>query len=380
MSVKSAIAAFLFAASFAFGAKIVNGEKLLDDNGVHINAHGGGMLFHEGKYWWFGEHKVATSLGNTAQVGVHCYSSEDLLQWKDEGIALKVSEDPKSDIVRGCILERPKVIYCPATGKFSMFFHLELKDQGYDAARVGIAVADKVSGPYRFLRSLRPTAGSNPLNAKSEELTPEAKKISEELGNLPGGPSEDGQKSLIWPGHVKGGQMCRDMTLFVDDDGKAYHIFASEHNSTLHIAELTPDFLGYTGRWIRFAEKDWTEAPAICKHNGWYYIIGSGCTGWNPNAARYYRARNLFGMWQRMGNPCKGVNSVTGLGPELTWGGQSTFIIPVKDKPGRFIAMFDVWRPKNPIDGMYLFLPIEFTDSGLMEIKWKDELTKKDVE
>ena len=173
--------------------------------------------------------------------------------------------------------------------------------------------------------------------------------------------------------------MSRDMTLFVDDDGKAYHIFSSEHNSTIHIAELTDDYLGHTGRWYRMAEKEWTEAPAICKHNGWYYLIGSGCTGWNPNAARYYRSRSLFGIWQRMGNPCSGVNPKLKMGPEKTWGAQSTCIIPVHRAPGKFIAMFDIWTPENPIDGTYVFLPIRFTGEGTMEIAWKDELTEEDV-
>ena len=39
-----------------------------DDKGVHINAHGGGVLFHDGRYYWFGEHKVAGEAGNQAQV------------------------------------------------------------------------------------------------------------------------------------------------------------------------------------------------------------------------------------------------------------------------------------------------------------------------
>ncbi|HJP64467.1 MAG TPA: hypothetical protein VJ844_13565, partial [Mucilaginibacter sp.] len=61
-----------------------------DNNGVHINAHGGGMLYHDGTYYWFGEHKVEGKKGNSAQVGIHCYSSKNLYQWNDEGIALKV--------------------------------------------------------------------------------------------------------------------------------------------------------------------------------------------------------------------------------------------------------------------------------------------------
>lgn len=62
-----------------------------------------------------GEHKIEGEKGNYAQVGVHCYSSSDLYNWNDEGIALKVSSEPNSDIAQGCILERPKVIYNPNT-------------------------------------------------------------------------------------------------------------------------------------------------------------------------------------------------------------------------------------------------------------------------
>lgn len=29
-----------------------------DNNGVHINAHGGGILFHDNTYYWYSEHKV----------------------------------------------------------------------------------------------------------------------------------------------------------------------------------------------------------------------------------------------------------------------------------------------------------------------------------
>ncbi len=28
------------------------GQFWLDNNGVHINAHGGGILYHQNKYFW----------------------------------------------------------------------------------------------------------------------------------------------------------------------------------------------------------------------------------------------------------------------------------------------------------------------------------------
>lgn len=136
-----------------------------DNNGKHINAHGGGILYHKGVYYWYGEHKIAGKIGNTAQVGVSCYSSKDLYNWKDESIALKVNEtDSTSDIAKGCVLERPKVIYNAKTGKFVMWFHLELKGKGYYAARSGVAVSDKPEGPFTFLKSFRPNAGYWPVN------------------------------------------------------------------------------------------------------------------------------------------------------------------------------------------------------------------------
>jgi len=301
-----------------------------------------------------------------AQVGVHVYSSTNLYDWTDRGIALAVSDDPKNDITKGCILERPKVIFCPKTGKFVMFFHLELKGRGYGAARAGIAVADTPCGPYRFLRSLRPNAGQWPVEVAAKDRTEATRQANEWIKRW------DGGKSPVFGQFLAGGQMVRDMTLYVDDDGKAYHIFTSEENSTLQIAELTDDFLDYTGRYARMAPGEWTEAPAICKKDGRYYLIGSGCTGWSPNAARYFTATNIFGPWKRMGNPCAGVNPQNKLGPEKTWGGQSTFILPAAGKPGTFIAMFDIWRPKDAIDGRYIWLPVTFLPGGRLEVRWQD--------
>ena len=60
----------------------------------------------------------------------NCYSSDDLLNWFDEGIVLEVDKDNSdSDITQGCIMERPKVIYNKITKKFVMWFHLEMNKQ-----------------------------------------------------------------------------------------------------------------------------------------------------------------------------------------------------------------------------------------------------------
>jgi hypothetical protein len=321
------------------------GEIWKDTDGVHINAHGGGVIHHGGTYYWFGEHKISGPKGNSAQVGVGCYSSADLITWKNEGIALPVSEDSSSEIARGCIIERPKVIHNASTGKFVMWFHLEHLGKGYATARAAVALADKITGPYVFHSSHRPNAGSLPVNHNPE--------------------AED-RVFEYFKRDLPGGQMSRDMTLFADDDGKAYLIGSAEENYTLNISLLTPDYLGFTGVYSRVEPGGHNEAPAICKHEGRYWMITSGCTGWDPNAARSFVADHPLGTWKSLGNPCVGPNPNGGPGPDLTYGGQSTYILPVAGKPGAFIAMFDVWRPKDPIDGRYFWMPLDFSHGRVL--------------
>jgi len=331
-----------------------------DTRGVHINAHGGGILYHDRTYYWFGEHKIDGRAGNKAMVGVHCYASHDLYNWEDMGIALPVSDDAESDITRGCVLERPKVIYNAATGKFVMWFHLELKGQGYKAARSGVAVSDSVAGPYTFLGSFRPNAGVWPDNAiPDEKVVPEPGAVE---GEFSGGPRDVVDRLNILGRDFPGGQMARDMTLFVDDDGLAYHLYASEENSTLQISLLTEDYLAPAGQYVHVFRKRYMEAPAICKREGTYYFIGSDCTGWAPNAARSAVADSVWGPWTELGNPCVGEGS------EITFGGQSTYLLPVAGQDDAYIAMFDLWRPKNAIDGRYLWLPMRFKD-GRFELQ-----------
>ena len=342
---------------------LVPGELWNDTEGVHINAHGGGIIFNEGIYYWFGEHKTAGRDGNTALVGVGCYSSKDLIKWHNEGIALEVSNNPQSEITKGCVIERPKVIYNQKTDQYVMWFHLELKGKGYHAAKTGVAVSKNITGPYTFISSYRPNAGKWPINYNGRRIGIDEMNQYEWWTEPFDSAVVDG---LILRRDFEKGQMSRDMTLFVDDDGRAYHIHSSEENLTLHISELSDDYLSFKDDWVRVFPMGHNEAPAIFKRKNKYYMITSGCTGWDPNEARLAVADSMMGEWHYIGNPCVGEHS------DKTFFSQSTYVIQLTNENDAYIFMADRWEPSNPIDGRYVWLPIRF-ENNLPIIEWRDE-------
>ena len=331
------------------------GEVWRDTDGKAINAHGGGVLCHAGVYYWYGEFKegrtylakVNKSWGGTRVIagGVSCYSSTNLYDWKNEGLALpSVADDPDHDLACENVIERPKVIYNEKTKKFVMWLHQD--SPNYQAARAGVAVSDMPTGPFKYLGSFRPNAGVWPINVTKEDKQP-------------------GETNIL-ARDFHGGQMARDMTLFVDDDGKAYHIYASENNATMHVSLLTDDYLNPAGKYARIFIGRSTEAPAVFKRNGKYYLIGSGCTGWKPNAARVAVAENIFGPWMELGNPCQGDDA------EKTYFCQSTFVLPVAGQPNQFIAMFDRWKQWDLADSHHVWLPLEFAADGKPMLRWQE--------
>lgn len=301
-----------------------NGEVWKDTDGNPINAHGGGLLLHEGVYYWFGEIKKGKTWLVPGQQwedyrvpagGVGCYSSKDLVHWKFEGVALpSVMGNPVHDLDTSKVIERPKVIYNQKTRQFVMWMHVDANDYSYSQA--GVAVSDQPAGPYRYLGSRRPN-----------------------------------------------GQMSRDMTLYKDGDERAYLIYSSESNKTMHVCLLSDDYLSPTTTYTRITSAQDREAPAVFKYNSKYYLITSGCTGWSPNPATYAIADSLLGEWKQLGNPCIGA------GADSTFGSQSTFVFPLPGQKDRFLFMADRWNKTNLPDSRYIWLPITMTDNK-PEIKW----------
>lgn len=299
-----------------------------DTSGNLINAHGGGIMFHDGVYYWYGEYKGDSTYlyeevkhwecWRTDARGVNCYSSTNLTDWKYEGCVLPVSEKNNIDLSPSQIIERPKVIYNETTRQFVMWMHVDSPD--YGKAHAGVAVSDSPVGPFQYLGSMKP----------------------------------DGMDS-------------RDQTLFKDDDGKAYQISSSDNNSTICIHLLDSTYTKATGSYIKVFENCYREAPAIFKRKGKYYMLSSGCTGWVPNASAYALSDSMLGNWQLYGNPCFGA------GADKSFGAQVTYVLKVNGKDDCYLAMFDQWNKTNLKQSRYIWLPIVFNDN-VPSIEWCDDI------
>lgn len=307
----------------------------LDTDGNVINASDGGVIFADGKYYWYGMamRPIGFGTGGTGgQVtdkGVVMYSSTDLLNWKYEGVALSVDNDPTSPLYPPMRLERPKILYNDKTKKYVLWCHY-IKHPGDHSfceggGEAGVAVADNVLGPYRFLGTTRP------INNKG---------------------------------------MVRDCTLYKDEDGVGYFIYDRDETFDLktrciHVVKLSEDYLSVTDEYRRIDAAYRREAPAIIKRGGYYYMITSDMTAWDANKAKYFRAKSLLGEWEDMGDPylddAEGNSFMT----------QTTYAFKLENKD-TYIHMAERHNKENFLHCSYVWLPISFSGDNL-EIKYLEE-------
>lgn len=293
------------------------GVNWLDEKGNHINAHGGCVLYKDGTYYWFGENYRKAPVKSN---GIVCYTSKDLYNWKYECMAYECPNAPLrsdyQDMNYGRTLERPKVMYNPNTNQYVMWVHWE-NGSGYAASRVAILYSDKITGPYTFVKTMRPRGDEQPSGS-------------------------------------------RDQTLLYDPEYRVgYHFGSAEENMTMHTTLLTNDYLDLSKNWARIFVKKQYEAPAVIKYHGRFIAITSGCTGWDPNAAHASYSELPFEGWNDLGNPCVDNNA------NKTYNSQSNYVFTVPDRYNAYIYMGDRWKggdyftDANVGESWHIWLPID---------------------
>ena len=167
------------------------------------------------------------------------WSSKDLIHWTDGGIILNVGG---GDVSWGNLYAwAPGVT--TRDGKYYMYFCAR--------QRIGVAVADKPTGPFK-------DALGHPLV---------------EAGNPPA---------------LKGQQI--DPCSFIDSDGKAYLYWGNTH---LYVRKLAPDMISFDGDLHEITPKfpggRFNEGVFVIKRKGTYYFM------WSENDARSPDYRVAYG-------------------------------------------------------------------------------------
>lgn len=278
------------------------GNLWLDDRGMHIQAHGGGMLKLGDTWYWFGEDYSPSNDPDKRYIA--CYSSTNLVNWTFRNQVVQLS-DP-ANLGPGWVLQRPKVFYNANTRQYVMYMHLD--DAEYSLARVATATCDTVDGNYTYERSFRPL-----------------------------------------------GFESRDIGQFVDDDGTAYLIFEDRPHG-FHIAQLSDDYLSLAADVCLITNH--LEAGALIHYDGLYYVVGSHLTGWAPNPNQYATATNLAGPWSEFKDIAPPDLN--------TYNSQSTMLLKVVgSNTTAVIFMGDMWNSSALWDSRYLWLPLEIGGGNL---------------
>jgi len=232
----------VIAVALARAVVIVPGADWTDTDGNPIQGHGAGFIKVDSTYYWFGEDK---SLNSILFHAISCYTSTDLGTWTRQNNALTpIAGTMISD---ENVVERPKVIFNTKNSEYVLWFHSDNSD--YGAAMVGVATASTPCGPYTYLGSWKPL-----------------------------------------------GDDSRDESIFLDDDGTAYLLYASDNNQDFKISMLNADYLNVTEQ-VSIMTGATLEAPGIVKRDDIYYLIASHTTGWDPNPNKVFSATSLAGPW-----------------------------------------------------------------------------------
>jgi hypothetical protein len=292
---------------------VENATQFTDTSGNPLHAHGGGVVKVGEYYYWFGENRNSD---NTFRY-VSAYRSTDLVHWEFRNHVLTEASHPE---LAAANIERPKVMYNQATGKFVMWMHKE-NGTDYSEARAAVAVSDTVDGNYTYQRSFRPL-----------------------------------------------GHMSRDIGVFVDTDGTGYMYSAANENYDLHIYRLNSAYTDIAALVANPWPGGHREAPALFKRGSTYFMLTSGATGWNPNQQKYATTTNLASGWSAMQNA----------GDSTAYGSQTTFVLPVQGTSSTsYLYMGDRWGNSigtNVNGSKYVWAPITFPTATSMSFSYHPEL------
>jgi hypothetical protein len=298
------------------GEQVTKFSKL----GDAVDAHDGEIAYFKGTYYLYGTsygcgfewgHKDAPFCGFTV------YSSKDMVTWTNKGMLFDAStpvwQTRCNGNTYGCF--RPHVIYNKATGLYVLWINVYDNQVGYR-----VFTSKTPVGP--FVEKDQPKLAVN--------------------GTAPVAGLNNG-----------------DHDTFVDDDGTAYLAYTDwRAKGAIAVEQLSVDYLSGTGRVIQAVTAASTEAPALFKRKGIYYLVYSdpNCGYCSGTGASYRTAKSPLGPWS------DGIKI-----SDNSCGGQPSFVSSIKLQSGDvFLFGSDLWNKaaKNESLANYYWAPLSFAADG----------------
>lgn len=288
--------------------------------GDAIDAHDGEIALFNGVYYLYGtSYDCGFEWGNKQApfCGFKAYSSTDLVNWTDRGMLFDagtpVWQSRCNGSTYGCF--RPHVVFNKKNSLYVLW----------------INVYDNVPG-YRVFTSKTPTGPF--VEVAEPKLAVNSDAPAAGLNN-------------------------GDHDTFVDDDGTAYLAYTDwRTKGSIVIEKLNADYTSGTGICVKAVTNGSTEAPALFKRNGIYYVVYSdpNCGYCSGTGASYRTAKSPLGPWS------DGIKI-----SDNSCGGQPSFVSTIKLAGGSiFLFGSDLWNnaAKNEALANYYWAPLTFNNDG----------------
>ncbi|WP_347158377.1 glycoside hydrolase family 43 protein [Pontibacter chitinilyticus] len=234
------------------------------------------LVYKDKVYLYTGHDEAAPGREQYVMQNWLVFSSPDMVTWTEHPVPLSVKDFKwaKGDAWASQVVER--------NGKF--YWYVAVEHSSKPGKAIGVAVADSPIGPFKDARG-------------SALITNDMTKATD----------------ITWDDI--------DPTVFVDDDGQAYLYWG---NTACYYAKLKDNMVELDGPIHTVKLPNFTEAPWLHKHNGWYYLSYAYQF---PEKTAYAMSRHIEGPWEYKGilNELAG-NSNTNHQAIIDFKGKSYFI------------------------------------------------------
>ena len=212
-----------------------------------------------------------------------CYSSEDMVHWKEHGPVLAAGDFPYASpggSWAGQVVE--------ANGKYYYYVTLDRKDNGEHT--VDVAVSDSPTGPFRPARK-----DGTPLI--TDGMTPDSYRPNADI----------------------------DPTVLIDDDGTPWLAWG---NGDCYMVKLKKNMIELDGEVKKVPMRNYSEGPWLFKRGKYYYnVYAADAPGVQPEQMCYSMAESVEGPWRFGGYLTTSANHGFTIHPSvIEFGGKWYFI------------------------------------------------------